>query len=269
MTGTDDATGSVTTTTPSLAVTLDKQVAVLEIRRPPANYFDEELIGAIVDAALALDENPDCRALVLCSAGKHFCAGADFGAGGDFETDRAAVASKLYRRATGLFQVRKPIVAAVQGAAVGGGMGLACAADFRVADAKTRFVANFATLGFHHGFGLTVTLPLIIGFQRATDLLYRGGTVRGEEAGRIGLADRLTEPGEQREAAIAWARDLAAAAPLAASSIRETMRAGIADRVSEALERELSEQARLWETADCAEGIAAAGERRPPVFTGR
>ena len=251
-----------------LSVTVQDGVGLLEMRRPPANYFDEALIGRIVDAARALDDDPGCRALVLASEGKHFCAGANFGDGGGFANDRVAVSERLYRRAAELFEIRTPIVAAVQGAAVGGGLGLACAADFRVADVNSRFVANFALLGFHQGFGLSVTLPELVGRQAAADMLLTGRVVRGEEAHRAGLVDRLCPPGAQREAAIEWARSLAAAAPLAVRSIRDTLRAGLPGRVREALEHELSEQARLWATRDCAEGIAANLERRTPVFRG-
>ncbi|MEV0649095.1 enoyl-CoA hydratase/isomerase family protein [Phytomonospora sp. NPDC050363] len=251
-----------------LSVVVDDGVGLLEMNRPPANHFDEHLIGLIVDAARELDDDPRCRALVLASRGKHFCAGADFGDGGAFASDHAGVAARLYRRAAQLFEVETPIIAAVQGSAVGGGLGLACAADFRVADPATRFVANFARLGFHQGFGLSVTLPEIIGRQAAADLLLTGRRVDGTEAHRLGLADRLTEPGAQRETALAWARSIAAAAPLAVRSIRATLRAGLADRVREALDHEHAEQSHLWQTADAAEGIAASLARREPVFRG-
>jgi len=251
-----------------LSVTLEDGVGLLVMRRPPANYFDEHLIGRIVDAARALDEDPQCRAIVLAAEGKHFCAGANFGDGGGFDQDRVAVSERLYRRAAQLFEIGVPIVAAVQGAAVGGGLGLACAADFRVADAGARFVANFALLGFHQGFGLSVTLPELVGRQAATDMLLTGRAVRGEEAHAMGLVDRLSGPGAQRETALEWARSLAAAAPLAVRSIRSTLRGDLSRRVGDALAHELSEQARLWATRDCAEGISASLERRPPVFRG-
>jgi enoyl-CoA hydratase/carnithine racemase len=249
-----------------LSVTLDDGVALLEMRRPPANYFDEHLVGRIVDAALELDDDRRCRAIVLASQGRHFCAGADFGGG--FGADRTGTAERLYRRAARLFDVRTPIIAAVQGAAVGGGLGLACAADFRVADPATRFVANFALLGFHHGFALSVTLPDLVGRQVAADLLLTGRRVGGEEAVHIGLADRLAEPGRQRETAIGWARSIAAAAPLAVRSIRATLRADLRRGIAAALEHELAEQTRLWATGDAAEGIAASLARRSPVFRG-
>ena len=250
-----------------LSVTVEDGVGLIEMRRPPANYFNEALVGRIVDSARELDDS-QCRAIVLASEGKHFCAGADFGAGGDFAADRVKAAESLYRRAVQLFDIRIPIIAAVQGSAVGGGLGLACAADFRVADASTRFVANFALLGFHQGFALSVTLPDLVGRQVAADLLLTGRRVGGEEAVHIGLADRLAEPGRQRETALAWARSLAAAAPLAVRSIRATLRADLRRRIADALEHELAEQSRLWTTSDATEGIAASLERRQPVFRG-
>jgi 2-(1,2-epoxy-1,2-dihydrophenyl)acetyl-CoA isomerase len=255
-------------TVPDINVTIDGGVATVEIARPPHNYFDETLITAIADALAALDADNGCRAVVLCSQGKNFCAGANFGDGGGFGNDRVAVSERLYRQAMRLFDSAKPVIAAVQGAAVGGGLGLACAADFRVADPGSRFVANFARLGFHQGFGLSVTLPAIVGQQAAKAMLLSGGGVRGEEAARIGLADRLVAPGTQNQEALAWAAELAAAAPLAVQSIRRTLRGDLADRVRAALEHELAEQTRLWNTADAAEGIAASLDRRPPAFTG-
>ena len=167
-------------------------VATVEIGRPPDNFFDAELITSLADACAWLDEQPEFRAAVLCSDGKHFCAGADF-TGRSGRTGMGG-AKELYAAAARLFEARTPVVAAVQGAAVGGGLGLACAADFRVASPQARFCANFARLGLHHGFALTVTLPAIVGEQRALDLLCTGRRVGGEEAARIGLADRLAEP---------------------------------------------------------------------------
>jgi enoyl-CoA hydratase/carnithine racemase len=250
-----------------LAVTVAGGVALLEMRRPPANHVDEALLARIVDAASALDDDPACRVMILASAGKHFCAGADLGEG-EFVKDRAAAAQGLYRYAVKLFEVRTPVIAAVQGSAVGGGLGLACAADFRVAEASTRFVANFARLGFHQGFGLSVTLPDLVGRQAAADMLLTARRVGGEEAVRLGLADRLAEPGRVRETARELAGQIAASAPLAVRSIRATLRGDLAARVRRALDHELAEQRALWATRDSAEGIEASLQRRSPVFRG-
>jgi 2-(1,2-epoxy-1,2-dihydrophenyl)acetyl-CoA isomerase len=253
----------------------DDRVGTAEIARPPDNFFDVDLIASLADAYAWLDEQA-ARVIVLCSEGKHFCAGADFagrtararpGAGGG--RVGAGGAGKLYDEAVRLFRAQLPVVAAVQGAAVGGGLGLACSADFRVATPQTRFLANFARIGLHHGFGLTVTLPPIVGQPRALDMLFTGRRVGGEEAARIGLADRLADPADLRDAAHEMAAEIAAAGPLAVRSIRATMRAGLADRVREATDHEVSEQERLQKTADFAEGIRASAERRTPRFEGR
>jgi len=230
------------------------------------------------DAYQALDDDPACRVIVLCAAGKHFCAGANLG-GEDSAPAAPApagrpasplgVVSELYAEAVRLFEARTPVIAAVQGAAVGGGLGLACSADFRIAAPEARFAANFARLGFHQGFGLTVTLPAIIGGQRSLEMLYTGRRVRGEEAARIGLADKLVPADQLRPAAYEMAAEIAASAPLAVRSIRETMRGHLAAEVRAATEREGAEQNRLRQTADFREGIAATAQRRPARFEGR
>jgi 2-(1,2-epoxy-1,2-dihydrophenyl)acetyl-CoA isomerase len=243
-------------------------VGTVEISRPPNNFFDAELIGSLADAYEWLDER-GARAIVLSSAGKNFCAGADFTGRSASRIGSGGGAGELYEQALRLFQAPLPVVAAVQGAAVGGGLGLACAADFRVASPQSRFSANFAMIGLHHGFGLTVTLPEVVGQQRATELLYTGRRINGEEAARIGLADRLVDADGLRDAARELAAEIAAAAPLAVRAIRATMRDGVADRIRAATARELAEQQKLWPTADFAEGVNAAAERRRPRFAGQ
>ena len=252
-------------------VTVDEStfVATVEIRRPPNNFFDVGLIRSLAEAYESLDGDPAaCRAIVLCAEGKHFCAGADFSGrsgGGPGST------GDLYAEALRLFRAGTPVVAAVQGAAVGGGLGLACSADFRVVSPASRLTANFSRLGFHQGFGLSATLPRIVGAQRAAELLYTGRRIDGRAAAAIGLADRLVEDGEGavRAAATELAVEIASAAPLAVRSIRETMRAGLADAVAAATAREDQEQDRLRRTADWAEGVKASAERREPKFEGR
>ncbi|MEO6957534.1 MAG: enoyl-CoA hydratase/isomerase family protein [Antricoccus sp.] len=250
-----------------LSVEVRDYVAVLQVHRPPANYFDHELIKQLADLGAELDESNDCRAIVLSSEGKHFCAGANFGEG-PMGSDRAATSKKLYTEAVRVFQIKTPMIAAVQGSAVGGGLGLACAADFRVATPSSRLHANFAKLGFHQGFGLSVTLGDIVGQQQAMDMLYTGRRIDGTRAFEMGLVDRLVPDGEQLTAAIAYAGEIAAAAPLAVRSIRETLRGQLAERVRAVLERELSEQSWLWDTADSKEGVTANLERRTATFSG-
>ena len=242
----------------------DDHVATVELCRPPNNFFDVAMIRRIADLYDALAAGGDARVIVLCASGKHFCAGADF-SGGSGVVGRPG---ELYREAVRLFAAELPVVAAVQGAAVGGGLGLACSADFRVAAPQARFAANFAWLGFHHGFALTATLPAIVGQQQALDLLYTGRRIDGNAAHRLGLADHVAEAGELAATAHAIARDIATSAPLAVRSIRATMRAPLLVAVRQAVEREAAEQQRLQQTADWREGVRASLERREPKFEG-
>jgi enoyl-CoA hydratase/carnithine racemase len=129
--------------------------------------------------------------------------------------------------------------------------------------------ANFARLGFHHGFGLTVTLPAVVGNQRALELLYVGARVGGAEAHRLGLLDRLVDTAEIEAEAHRFAADIARSAPLAIASIRGTMRGALAGAVQAATDREKAEQLRLVGTADFAEGVRATAQRRIPDFVGR
>jgi enoyl-CoA hydratase/carnithine racemase len=253
-------------TQPELTVARgDDYVATLEFNRPPSNFFSLDLIAQIADACNELAAGGQTRAIVLCSGGRVFCAGADFAAGPQLSGSGGL---HLYDAAQRLFEQPLPIVAAIQGAAIGGGLGLAMAADFRVASTLARFAANFALLGIHQGFALSVTLPAAIGQQAAMELLYTGRRVHGDEAVTLGLADVLAEAGEERTAAHALAARIAAAAPLAVRSVRATMRAGLAERVRSAMERERSEQERLMQTTDWHEGLAAVRDRRPANFTG-
>lgn len=237
-------------------------VGRIVLNQPPNNFFSVGMIAEIADALESFDADDDCRAVVLSAEGKHFCAGADFS-----RRDARDDTGELYRMAVRLFRTRKPIVAAVRGAAIGGGLGVALAADFRFVSPSARLSANFAQLGFHHGFGLSVTLPRLVGNQRAADMLFTGRRVVGEEAVALGLADRLVDDSGLVEAAVAYAAAIASSAPLAVESIRATLRGDLADRVAVATEHELAEQLRLRKTNDFAEGVRATAERRTARFT--
>jgi len=242
-------------------------VALAEIRRPPNNFFDLALIDDIAEAFERLDADDGCRAIVLASEGRHFCAGANFGA--KDASDRDSSGRHLYDAAVRLFETRTPVVAAVQGAAIGGGLGLALMPDFRVAAPEARFSANFARLGFHHGFGLSVTLPRLVGQQAAAELLYTGRRLKGEEAHAMGLCDRLVPLDRVRDEARELAAEIAGSAPLAVASIRETLRGGLPAEIRAATDREQAEQDRLRKTDDFREGTKAMAERRSPEFKGR
>ena len=239
----------------------DDYVATVTIQRPPNNFFDYQLIAALAAAFADLDDHDGCRAIVLASEGKHFCAGANFAREDEERVD------ELYREAVKLFEAKTPVVAAVQGAAVGGGLGLAMMADFRVAAPEARFSANFSLLGFHHGFGLTATLPRAVGHQTSLDMLYTGRRIKGEEAFELGLCDELVPLEGLAETAHTKAAVLAGTSPLSMRAIRETMRGELASLVRATTDREMAEQNMLERTNDFAEGVAAYAERRKPNFT--
>lgn len=242
--------------------TVGDHVAAVCLHRPPNNFFDTALLTALAVAYEELAASGDCRAIVLRSEGRHFCAGLDFA--NNKEQDIAA----LYRNALRLFAAPLPVVAAVQGGAIGGGLGLALSADFRVATPSSRFSANFSRLGFHHGFGLTVTLPRIVGEQHAAELLYSGRRVDGNEARVLGLCDDLVNDEDLLPAAVARAGTIAHSGPLAVRSIRATLRQGLVDRLRAAMDHECEVQESLRHSSDFVEGIAASAERREPRFTG-
>jgi len=247
-----------------VTITLDGAVAVVTFARPPLNYFDTALITALADALEEIDHQPELRAVVLRSEGKVFCAGASFsGNEGSSGTGGLADPSDIYHVGLRLFRTRKPIIAAVQGPAIGGGLGLSLVADFRVAVPEARFAATFAKIGIHPGFGLTHTLPRAIGHQKAAMLFYTGRRIDGEEAHGIGLVDVLASSDRLSDTTLAFAKEIAEAAPLAIESTRQTLREGLADAVARQTDHELRQQIALFRSEDFKEGVKAVAERRP------
>jgi len=182
-----------------IGVDLNGHVAIIEIRRPPNNFLDVDLLADIATALERLDQIPECRAIVLAAAGKHFCAGGN-------PQQRLGVEARgekfvkpgrhPYKEARRLIATRKPIVAAVQGSAIGAGLGLAVVADFRVTCKEARFAANFNAIGFAPGFGLTITLPRLVGQQKARWLFMTGRRIPGIAPGHraFGTGTRRSPP---------------------------------------------------------------------------
>ena len=244
-------------------------VAVLTIDRPPHNHVSVELMRDLADALEAIDQEPALRAVVLQAEGKNFCAGADLVSSDGVGGEGMSGINPLYAQAVRLFSAAKPMVAAVQGAAVGAGLGLALVADFRVASPDARFAANFVKLGFHPGFGVTYTLPRLIGESKAALMCLTGRRVKAEEGLPWGLVDAVVPLEDLRGAALRLAVEIAENAPLALVSTRKTLRGDLAAAVKAQTNIEFHEQSVLRATDDFKEGVRSVAERRVGNFQGR
>lgn len=255
-------------------VTLERSgdVAVVTLRQPPHNLLTEPLLRSLADAVHEAAAGGS-RAAVICSEGRSFCAGANFRAsdapdptvGEDFASRTGA----FYEQAARIFDSEIPLVAAVQGAAIGAGLGLALACDVRVVGERGWFQANFVRLGIHPGFAISVMLPRLVGAGRAGDLLLTARRVEAPEARAIGLCEQVVPAGTEVESAREVAEEIARAAPLALAATRATLRRGLAEEARSAMAHELAEQASLAGTQDATEGVAAMLAGRHPRFSGR
>lgn len=256
-----------------VSVSIEAHVATIIIDKPPNNHVSVGLVQQLAEALEALDRDKQVRASVLASEGKNFCAGADLVSTDENVVVNATAAeaggtNPLYTQATRLFAVKKPIVAAVQGAAVGAGLGLALAADFRVASRDARLTANFTKLGFHPGFGMTLTLPRVVGPQNAALLFLTSRRLKAEEALAMGLVDLVVDPDQLRTRAFELAAEIASNGPLAVQATRATLRGELAAAVKAQTDKEWKEQSWLRQTKDFAEGVRSVNERRPGNFVG-
>lgn len=252
----------------SISVVVDGNVATVTFSRPPNNHVSVPSMRDLADALEDADHNNQVRAVVLRSEGKAFCAGADLVAPDGIGGTGMSGINELYDQAVRLFSIETPIVVAVQGAAVGAGLGLALVGDFRVAAPEARFSANFVKLGFHPGFGLTHTLPRLVGEQRASLMFLTGRRVKAEDGLAWGLVDEVVPLENLTAAAQRLAAEIAENAPLAVVATRKTLRADLAAAVRARTNHEHEQQTILRATNDFAEGVKAVQERRAGQFTG-
>ena len=256
-----------------LRVERDGRVGLVIMDRPPHNFLSYRQVHDIADAMVELEEDMNIGCAVLAAEGRSFCAGADLGGegvgGGAEEKVGGSATLQLYQGSGRLFDVTLPIVGAIHGPAIGGGLGLAMVPDIRITCPEARFCANFASLGIHQGFGMSVTMPLLLGPERAAKVLLGAKRYKGDEAVELGLADECVPADQVRDRAIEVAREIATNAPLAVRAIKATLRLGLGDKVREITQREAAEQLRLSGTEDAREGMKAVSERRPGNFAGR
>lgn len=268
---------------PSPAVLVDRRgpdgapgaVTVVRLNRPESrNALTTELKEALRDALEEVADDPGVRAVVLAASGPAFCVGQDLrehaeALHGPSAAALSTVPEHYNRIATALATMPKPVVAAVDGACVGAGLGFALACDLRVAAAGTPFATAFAGIGLGGDSGLSATLAHAVGASRATELLMLGEPFTAEEARDWGLVREVVAPGEVDDAAVALAERLAAGPTLAYAAIKRAIALGIVSPLREVLEHEAAAQARLGSTEDHRTAVDAFLAKEKPTFSGR
>jgi len=245
-------------------------VVVLRLNRPPMNPLSQALLTAIGDAAADLRADPAVKAVVVLGSEKALAAGADIKAFGDQAAARAIGAT--FRRAfDGLAAVPRPVIAAIRGFALGGGMELALACDLRVAADSARMGQPEILLGVTPGAGGTQRLPRLIGPARAKELIWSGRQVKADEALAIGLVDRVVPADETEAAAVAWATELAAGAVAAMGLAKRAVDDGLDGPLARGNDIEAEAFVEVFGTEDAATGVASFLEHGPgkATFTGR
>jgi len=259
----------------------DGDIATLLFNDPDRrNAMTRSMGEAFRDRVADLASDPSLRAVVISGSGRAFSAGGDLemlerqATSGAADPGRAwrgirDEMGSFYRLFLAVRDLACPTIAAIQGAAVGAGLCVALGCDLRYVAREAQLGLNFAKLGVHPGMAATWTLPRLVGSAQAAELLFTGRLIDGEEALRIGLANRVLPAAEVLTAAQETAREIAANAPIAIRAIKRALARSEAASLEDQLQFEASEQALTFETADAREGIAAIRERRTPRFAGR
>jgi enoyl-CoA hydratase/carnithine racemase len=235
------------------------------------NSMDKETLPAFREAVSQAKQNTDLRCLIITGSGDTFCAGADFKSGLFEREDR--LPHQILMDAYGPFldvgKLDIPVIAAMNGHAVGGGFGLTLMCDIRIANRASKYGANFARLGLHSGMAVAYVLPMIVGLPRANELLFTGRLITGQEAAEIGLANYALSGDAVLEKARELAEEISACAPVAVKMIKQAIRRGIRWDPYEAAEIDTLYQSRTFEMGDAKEGIRALLKGREPVFKGQ
>ena len=262
-----------------IEIATDGGIATLTLDRPDSmNPIGHDGDGAEVEAVCnAINADMAIRAAILTGAGKAFSAGGDIKAmrdrTGNFGGNPVAVADgyrdNIHRALRALHGLRVPLIAAVNGPAIGLGCDIACLADIRIASDRAKFGVTFLKLGIIPGDGGAWILPRVIGESRAAELFYTGDVIGAEQACEWGLVGRVVPHETLMEEARALAARIAAMPPLALRQAKNLLRQGRSVTYDTALELAANTQALMHHTEDHAEGVAALLEKRAPEFKGR
>ena len=256
-----------------IALTRDGAVAVLSLNHPSArNAFDQPMAESLAAKVEAVAADSTARALLVRGVGDHFCAGGDLAAISG-ASDPAAYTLKLARTANRAIEafrtMPKPVLAELKGAVAGGGVGVALAADVRIAADNTKITLAFMKVGLSPDMGSTWTLPRLVGRGRAFEFAAAREPLPVMEAWRLGLVNRVVKAADLEKDASAWAHELAQLPPRAVAEVKALFNSADGNRLNEHLDRDSAAIARSAATADFREGVKAFFEKRPPKFEGR
>ncbi|MCY4014287.1 MAG: enoyl-CoA hydratase/isomerase family protein [Gammaproteobacteria bacterium] len=260
----------------ALLVEKTEHVAVLTLNRPQKlNALNGELRDAMLDAIADVKADDTVRAVIFTGAGRGFCSGADLTGGGGGQNTAPTQNEHLDdlgwvgRQALAVYGLNKPVIGAVNGVAAGAGMSLALACDVRVGTEKSRFKTVFIERNLSPDSGMSFFLPRIVGYSRATDLIYTSRTVDAEEAHRIGLLDRLVDHDDLMESALELAGQMTSWPPLALRMSKRVLQHNMECDLETALRFELTSLSFGNKAVnDRKESIAAFLEKRKPSYTG-
>jgi 2-(1,2-epoxy-1,2-dihydrophenyl)acetyl-CoA isomerase len=259
----------------AITFSVDAQVAWITLNRPDArNAINDRMREELFTVLAEVRTNPDVRAAVLTGAGKGFCTGADIGRGGGGGpvgpgAAREMMKTRSQRLIRTLWELEKPIVAAVNGVAAGIGAHIAFACDLVIAAAEARFIEVFVRRGLTIDGGGAYLLPRLIGLAKAKELVFFGDDLPAEEAMRIGLVNRVV-PGEQlAQATREWVARLAQGPTFALGMAKRLLNRSLEVDLETSFEDEAFAVSLVTQSEDTKEGMKAFVERRQPVFTGR
>ncbi|GAA0379423.1 enoyl-CoA hydratase-related protein [Bacillus horti] len=256
----------------TVTFTVHEKVGVLTLNCPnKLNAFTKQMNVEILQVTKEVAKNEEIRALVITGAGRAFCAGEDLGAieAGEAIQHGEVLRTRYNPMMLAFYQLEKPVIAAVNGAAAGAGMSLALACDFRIASANASFIEAFIHIGLVPDSGSSYFLPRIVGLAKALELSILGEKLSAEQAQELGLVTKVTQQEELMEHTLAFAERLADMPTKAIGQIKQTIYKGINSSLTEALEAESYAQEIAGQTEDHREGIAAFLEKRKPTFHGK
>lgn len=255
----------------TLELSIENKIAVVRLNRPPMNPLSSKLFGELNELMDHLEDREDVRVVILTGAGeKAFAAGADISEMKDLDLHGMTRMNRVSREAfSRVDNFSKPVIAAVNGLALGGGLELALCCDFRILSENARVALPEINLGIIPGGGGTQRLQRLIGQAKAKELLYFGDMIGAQDALACGLATKVVPPDSLMETALEMAAKLAEKAPVALRMIKTSLHTGAGTDLNSALTVEQLGFGNIFETHDKKEGMAAFAEKRKPVFTGR